>query len=529
MMSHDDRKNDRKIGLAFRLLASKKRIVTTLVTIFISALACALFALAWSGWCYDYCDLATRGYLHYAASKTGSYAADEPYPYFSLDTAGEYPYLCLSPSGTISNSIVNRHRFSFEQMRAIEEDTQIPFVREMVNTEGVSYWGCYAGATLPNSLSTVPNADAVHDLLTAWRLTNGTAGSLELAGSEEDYSAMGFTLLAGRYPRSRYEVALSEAHYEAFAAQGYIDVSARFTTEIDDDFGTYNLKYDVARQPDVPVQPIGQYEDLLGKTLMGWSDELPHLRTFTIVGVVDTHCNVRRAQDDWENYPAGRILRAEETGIEVCRAFCPRLDEGRASRLFKLCDAYQKEALEAERLSGESIDYPLPLRGDFFDFSRPEWVYVDTSANVIYSCTLSVGALSAAVGFVALLLGGFRTERMVEDREKEFGILRSMGASDGTIFKILLADIAAMACAIFLVALAASLGMYYAWIRPWGYSAFMDAYELVYNGWTVLILFGGSAVLAMLAAVFPVCRLLRRSVMENIVGRREGKKKKKRK
>ncbi len=236
-----------------------------------------------------------------------------------------------------------------------------------------------------------------------------------------------------------------------------------------------------------------------------------HAVEYTIVGVVDTHFNMELAEKTgYPDNPSGRLLRSEdwkEKQTEVSRIFG---FAGNDSRTVKKC---VKLSLKNEEEAQTSSNYPV-LK-DLSMLCPLTIAYGLTDVDII---ALIFSGAGIFFGIFAALLNGHLTTVSLEQKQKNIGILRSMGASERTVRKIFLVECLITATVIFLFALIASLAVYYGLIlNLFTYKSF-GVSPFVYNGWTVLILAAICYAVPLLCTIAPLKKFFKKPITDNITG-----------
>lgn len=362
--------------------------------------------------------------------------------------------------------------------------------------------------------------------------------------SESLLQECGGTLLAGRMPSAATEIAINECYLSEFMRRGYClysDIaSLDFVEPVYND--PYSPNYDstlpdwcilnideIPRREDALVAQIDGAEDMLGKQIAlcgepdGQAVGFGNGTSFylvTIVGVVDTGCSgydensIWRIHDkifvseEWAsaNYPEGGAL-----------ALCAARGTDRG-RIQPCIDLYQqtvdlvyglpsgaKLPSEVLVLTGEDgLDTLVAvLKGDFYAYR-----ILLLSGGVffaVFSALLSYTLISAAV----------------EKKRREIGILKSLGAKDGDIYSIFLCMCLLIGAAVFVAALAATLGIVYGVFG--GYC--VSGVDLLRIGpLQILILLLLSAGLPVACGALAVRQMLRYSPTAITLSRKERKK-----
>ncbi len=461
-------------------LSLRGRLPTKIITVILSAFSFTLFAVGSMGLTYSETDWMARAYLNYNA---------------------ENGYIAYAPSG-------GKELMRTSQLRELEEivgsdaayeldqrytDTDLSLNHEwrrFVADDGRSEIG---EADFYDYFSSVPGYPA--------------ARTVSLAASEEAYRSIGFTLLAGSYPAAEDEIAISEAHFMSFQKRGYVNAASAYVWQ-----GANGFSYDSTREV-TERETISSYEDILYKTLgMGDPEEEENAFSYTIVGVVDTHFDAAHAGEYYR--PMGALMYSEqhrEGADAVYAAYGKQTDRGTMKKIAaKLLDW-------AQQPQDQTFGFPEPYRMIYRSWAQQlidqtDGLVVERDAMVV------LGGAGIFFGIFAALLNGYLTTRSIETKEKKVGILRSMGASTREVFLIVFAEVVLLATCIFLLALAASLGIYFGWLRGFSQFEAFGVSSFVYNGWTVLILAAFSYGVPLLCSVLPLRKFFRRSIMECISG-----------
>lgn len=426
--------------ISLRLTArNRSRLASKIITVILSAFSFMLFALASLGYLYSETGFVTRAYWNYSRDRE---------------------YLTF-----------------FAAMQPPPADC-IPYFEEHITLPAVSA----AGRRFSNwdlFLNTEPD------------FSRGDRSEQTLSGSGDDYAAIGFSLLAGRYPEGENEIAVSEYHYQQFLEYGFRDVSAYFSQseQYDGNISNYAVDREALEEAllagEIVGEEISDYNDLIGKHIA--YDDPAHggqyAVSYEIVGIVDTgyseNINIYSSSfyydpagyfmysDAWKTYLPGSIFLASPRTMQEMRA-CVEV----------AIEFYERNESIGLRAYLDLEDISALMRSNDF-------------TNEVIIAAVG-GALGVFFGIFAVLLNGHLTARSLEDRRRQFGILRSLGAGDGDIRKIVITEVLLTATGIFLLALAGSLAVYFGFLRPfflwprgWGEHAVS---LLVYNGWTVLIL-----------------------------------------
>ncbi len=522
---------ENKSGVSFaallliaRRLLTRKRLPTVVITILLSVFSFTFFALFSTAFLYDYPGMVVRGYRNIQASSRS-------YAYASQFTGRGNGDTSLNVSGFVSvedlltvGRTVGREHFVYD-LRPIVSDSVFTAQRSpIVQWEyfvGDSHY--LSGGNLEDKadpLASAPIASAaevekysdLYGLNAAGGLTDAA-----LAGSEEDYESIGFRLLAGRFPVGENEVAISEAHFESFCRRGYVDAAQFY---VPSEYGLSFSREDWVDDRDDLCETIEDYGDILNKTIgYGVVGEDEGAASYTIVGVVDTHYDEIPEHADSDlisRFPSGRWMFSESwaEGREyVISAFCAPIEDDASLR------ACAKMAIAHE--DGNSFSgLQFPILVQMILLTGREDVYG------LFVIILAIGGIF--FGVFASLLTGHLTSRMMAEKERKVGVLRSLGAGRGAVRMILLTETVLMATIIFLLTLCTSLGLYYGWLYPLLVLETSKVHFLVYNGWTVLILAALCYGVPLLCSLVPLQKFLNKTIVQNLTGSMEKPRKRKR-
>lgn len=448
--------------------------VTKLITVLLSAFAFMLFAIGSMGFTYDYEDYLTRGYLNYCKDKN------------------YIRYLKINDVSANAWSDPTETLIPTEAIDRLAETVNSPFVyRDLYPVSQLYY------VSDPRS----KGEDLSNEELSIF--TNDC-----LAGSPEGYEAIGFTLLAGRYPTAKNEIAISEKHFEVFQKQGYRNVAKNYVWTIRG-AGEYQEElfvYDYnSTYPEAVA--IETYSDIIGKTFgCGDMETDEHAYELTIVGVVDTNWNAEESKIGFSIGGSWMYSEERKDDFQIRAVYsAPITEYGAMKKLVKATLAWCKEA---EQSSAGYVLMPDHMDNLFHAdgfYNENIWAVICGGAGVFF-------------GIFAVLLNGHLTTVSIDGKQKKIGILRAMGANERTVTQIFLFETLITATLIFLFALAGSLALYYGWLNPWFMMEDFEVNFLVYNGWTVLILAAFCYAVPLLCTVVPLKKFFRKPIIDNITG-----------
>ncbi len=473
-------------------------IATKVITVILSAFSFMLFALGSTGYTYNEVDYITRGYLNYCSSRS--------YLYFQCN----YTFDLKDQILHIGN----------------ECDLELIFpYNENAGGASFTYWNFFCNRTDGIRGNAACSADESIDLRKLFGIEGDiptAVGNKCLFGSEKGYESLGFELLAGKFPEGKNEIAISEMHFEAFKQYGYYNAANLFIWDEEqegftiDSFGGFDSLERIE---------VEDPADMIGKTLgVGDIQSDGHAYEYTIVGVVDTNYQSEYAMGTGY-YPAGRFMLSDEWNRETLYNkdwtpsstltsflylspvfFGPITDKKVMKRMVEC-------VIQAREENGDipGSDYACPLKLDAL-------FHTDQLSSDEALIALIAGCAGTFFLIFAVILNGHLTTISIERKQKEIGILRAMGANKKAVTKIFLLEAFVTATCIFLLALFASLGLYFGWIRAWTSLENFGVSMLVYNGWTVLILAAPCYAVPLLCTIAPLRKFFKRPIIDNITG-----------
>ena len=490
--------------MAYKFTA-RGRWVTKIITILLSAFSFTLFALTSTMFLFDRVDLARRAFWN----------ACQYY-----ERQGEF----LSFA---TKKVEYSADYSMDYVRRAEEETGARFLHTIAENRVKSTYSDFGyEANLENQSEELKNYDR-------WPPSN------YLYAKDEDYAQFGFELTVGRYPREKNEIAVSEAHFQFFQAFGYTDVTPLY--ELENDWYHIADKYKYRKMIDgatyvfvreeclPPREEIMQPQDLVGKNMLLFGDpDVKYSDIFTfasdhekitpvkIVGVVDTHWD-----PELKNEYRGDIFVTQEwidSSIHRSAQCVPIPDYKTAMKYFDLTLKLHEE-IAATGAPRERIIAGFSGDGMLRELFRKWEAENDQGLLSILFC--SAGLI---FGIFSVLLCGNLVTWTMDNKRKQIGILRSMGASERRVKLIFLIGILYLALIIFVVALGMFLGAFYGFFEPLAYIDLYGVSMFVLNGWNVLILFAMCMGVPLLSALLPIKKFFRASIVENIKGIRVKKK-----
>ena len=130
-----------------------------------------------------------------------------------------------------------------------------------------------------------------------------------------------------------------------------------------------------------------------------------------------------------------------------------------------------------------------------------------------------LGAAGGVLLLFSVLLCWHQMAAMLRLKERSIGILRSLGATEKFVFRLLTGETLFLCGAIFCAALLGTVLLYHLWLAPATAVGSFGVSFLVFNGWTVLILAALSFTVPLLSTLVPLKKFLKKPVVENITGK----------
>lgn len=337
-----------------------------------------------------------------------------------------------------------------------------------------------------------------------------------LCATKEFCENVGYELLAGRYPETVTEIAVSENQLDLFMEYGYSNATNRLQ---------WNEKKEIYDFDE--TIPLGETEninsanDLLGKKLTMWGD-LPS-KTLSptsmggiafyeveIVGVVDTHTieNKEKYNDD-HIIPSSCIFVSKEwkeTFLGKNDELCTRLyfekpdDYATAYEIVKALAQMEENA----KNHGEFVEAGLYLflPSEFYSaYNIEKWIM--TGASIVF-----------------LAFSFFLDVRMMHDsielKRRNVGILRSIGADRKTVVKIFAFELCFISLLSILLSISLSEILYAFVLKP---DFTMERYGIAlfeYRFINILLLVAIGLFFPILSSFRAIKKFLKESIIENM-------------
>ncbi len=509
--------NDRFFKTAMRLSFRGKWMVRVL-TILLSAMSFMLFAIASTAFTFDVFDFQVRGYQYYMA--------DKDYYLFSNTTSGT-GYAPGDPELLLTE----------EEVVSIESGVDLNFVTSCRNQIDVGYF--FDKSYFRGEKYKYDENEEIEDYTDEYKAYLKEVEGRSLAysvsdvtvGSEATYDDLNYRLLAGRYPEAVNEIAVSEEIYEMFAWGGYVDAIAEGCYTLQEFtfvFETYEAYAwdDSVIPPEEAGEAIKSYDDLLGKTLANYElqEENSNERHETmpdevvIVGIVEM-----------ENRPAWPRRYSPPYFSGILRSEAWRQEQIAADKLYA-------EALVARNFnnSEQVVRDAVSLTLELSELARPRFEgltpYVDLNVGAytvsslvdymidinLYLLILIVCGIGVVFLIFSILLNAHLMTSLMSMKRKQIGVLRALGVSKRRVRELYLTGTAVLGLLIFLLSLIFTVAVFYGfWQKMWMIPIFGIS-PFVFNGWTVLILFGISLAVPLISVLIPLHRFLSRSIVDTI-------------
>lgn len=351
-------------------------------------------------------------------------------------------------------------------------------------------------------------------------------------GSETTYGDLNYRLLAGRYPEAVNEIAVSEEIYEDFAWGGYVDALAE---------GCYTLQeftfvfetYEAYAWDDSVIPPeeagveINSYEDLLGKTLGHYELKKENRQTehetlpdeVVIVGIVDMSARPAWPRRYPQIEPFSSILRSE-AWLQAQREAGKLYTEAMVARNFNDSVEVVQDAvsltLELSEAAGPRFEGLSPYVninvGAYHINSLVDYM-IDGNLYILILIVCGIGVVFL---IFSILLNAHLMTSLMSMKRKQIGVLRALGVSKRRVRELYLTGTAVLGLLIFLLSLIFTVAVFYGfWQKMWMIPIFGIS-PFVFNGWTVLILFGISLAVPLISVLIPLHRFLSRSIVDTI-------------
>ena len=134
----------------------------------------------------------------------------------------------------------------------------------------------------------------------------------------------------------------------------------------------------------------------------------------------------------------------------------------------------------------------------------------------LYLLILIVCGIGVVFLIFSILLNAHLMTSLMSMKRKQIGVLRALGVSKRRVRELYLTGTAVLGLLIFLLSLIFTVAVFYGfWQKMWMIPTFGIS-PFVFNGWTVLILFGISLAVPLISVLIPLHRFLSRSIVDTI-------------
>ena len=372
------------------------------------------------------------------------------------------------------------------------------------------------------------------------------------AEDEAAYEQLGFEVMAGRYPQSPYEIAISDYQYELFKEYGYRDASAGFYYSYSSKGDYRSIRFD-GELVESEKEEIDSPEDLIGKPIVMYGDVENGVLNENqdgiwdthyfgkIVGVIDTHYDEvydyyhKKFIDLGFEDVYGVSAEIEEAAAKVFLAkelvevYSPggdylsdimyttkAKDRGEAKALVELDYAvsdYIRALVEEKRAAGETVDISeksienAGLR-EHSEFARL-WQN-DSDILVI----LVPAALLFGVFAVVLIVHLARAT--LNEKQRQIGVLRALGCGQDGIRRVVWSEQLFIAGAALAVTLISTYTLFCLWWERYFTYISTGVPRAFFNGWNVLIIGALMIGMPLLATAGPLRKAGRRTIASQL-------------
>lgn len=312
--------------------------------------------------------------------------------------------------------------------------------------------------------------------------------------SEKDFKAHGLELLAGSYPNEewgKYDIAVSEHIYEIYSFTGF----------------TYDGYEKIE---------INSYEDLIGKKVGGMYGD-----KYTIRGIINTNFD----RVDFERIKNFALGQSDVFSLDLKKEFDTYSQKGFSNLMFmsphydEMPNEYPYVILNYDR---EMLD-----KSDLFYkvFEEDKYVFCDHYSQVLThqsEVTGDFGWKMIAISFVAILFAVILFANFItvsiQDKIKQIGILRAIGATRKQISTIFVVQNSMIALVVFIFSSTVINYTIMPLLLLMGTSSKpfpFPLYELKVSDY--LLLFVIIIVTSVIASLFPLIRLSRKTPRELMI------------
>ena len=274
------------------------------------------------------------------------------------------------------------------------------------------------------------------------------------------------------------------------------------------------------------LEEIETYEDLWGKEVYFQGDPetgslgLENIYTLKIVGLVDctqAKVNISENRNFILHSKAWREVfwPSLKEGVEYLAAG-PTDDYDLARSCVEvtlsMIENYEKEHPEAVAAQDTVGVEPIHT---FINHAPMSSVRFWDETNTVTTAGTGGGLL---FGIIAVLLCWHLMTSTLALQRIKIGILRSLGAGEADVIRIILIEALLVSVCSFLLGLIFTLAGYYWVLYPLFYIKIYGVCPLILNGWNILFLAGLSFIVPFLCTIVPTKKFLKQSIVDNISG-----------
>ena len=273
-------------------------------------------------------------------------------------------------------------------------------------------------------------------------------------------------------------------------------------------------------------EEIRTYDDIIGKKIICFGDPQTgslgkeNIYDATIVGVADD------SQAHFNIYTLRRVSLRSESWRETfapsaqddveCLAAGPTDDYDLARTCVEvtlnMIEETDSSHPDYETPNGHIGVYPLTSLINRTAITHPNFW---DEKNVLIAFGAATGLLFGIVS--VLLCWHLMTSTLALQRIK-IGILRSLGAGEADVIRIILIEALLVSVGAFLLGLVFTLAGYYWVVQPMSFFEMYGVSRMVLNGWNILFLAGLSFIVPFLCTIVPIKKFLKQSIVDNISG-----------
>ena len=370
------------------------------------------------------------------------------------------------------------------------------------------------------------------------------------AEDEAAYEQLGFEVMAGRYPQSPYEIAISDYQYELFKEYGYRDASAGFyysDDDRDDRFVFFNKdlveseKEEINSPEDLIGKPIVMYGDVEDGVLNQSSRGRNTYYFGKIVGVIDTHYDeaydyyIKKFTDYGYEYIVGA---GPETNEAVAKVFVAKelvevyspggdylsdimyttkaKDRGEAKELVEADYAvrdYIRALVEEKRAAGETVDVS---ESNIERAGLREHFGFDNRWQNDFEFLIILVPAALLFGVFAVVLIVHLARATLNEKQRQIGVLRALGCGQDSIRRVVWSEQLLIAGAALAVTLISTYTLFCLWWERYFTAIASGVPRAFFNGWNVLIIGALMIGMPLLATAGPLRKAGRRTIASQL-------------